>query len=890
MPPETLSHYNILGELGRGGMGVVYKAADTKLDRTVALKVLPPHALTSEDDRSRFYREARSAAALHHPNIATVFEIDEEDGQPFIAIEFVDGQSLHERIAAGPLPLKDAVSIAAQIAEGLKVAHAANIVHRDIKSANVMLTGEGKAKILDFGLAQTAASTKLTQMGSTLGTVAYMSPQQARGEEVDHRTDLWSLGAVLYEMIAGKPPFPGDFEQAVVYSILHDEPKPLTAIRTGVPMGLEWIVSKLLSKDPENRYQSAADLLVDLRTVDLSAPGMSRIAPNQTVPTGELPSSQSETQKESSPSWIRTVFALVLGAAIATVLWLLLPAEEMPVERSVKRFEVSLPTRGSLSGLDISPDGSRIVYADLDNTVDNVHVLDLSTGTNRTVGGSAGTIIVSVSPDNQWVLLTKDLSIHRVSLSGGEPLPVVSTSEGTPRANWGPGDWIIYEEQQAIWKASTSGRSAEPLTRKDTAAGEVDHDWPQMLPDNKTIVATIEYLSEPAEIGFWDFETGEKKGQIAFPGYRVKYLQTGHLLFVLGGATGQLVAVPFDVGSLTVTGSPIPVMTGVSTLIAATSNGGTLVTGGEQGSEIRTPNATRLVVVTFPSTVKPLDFEPETFRNFELSPDGRKLAAEITGVRTFNGGLAATGNDVSVLDLERGTRIQLTFGDSGRDPTWVNNDTVAYIDRAPIGPAKVFARAADGSGPPTELFNVNANIFDLAISPTGSHVAYVLGETNIGLTRLIVRDMHSGETVDLSGDEEANIRNPTFSPDGRYLAYQNGQFTAIRDIRGSGVPVHVDQASLARWSKDGTGLYTIGELGNVSRNGILKGSPPTVMPSVPVAFGIGRTGHFDIFPDARSGIFNPFTIDAQTGAATSSLTADTTVTVLVTVNWLETLR
>jgi serine/threonine protein kinase len=225
-PGTIISHYRVVGQLGQGGMGIVYKAEDTKLDRTVALKLLPPHALASEDDRARFYREARAAAALNHPNIAHVYEIDESDVEgegkrPFIAMEYIDGESLAERIAKGPLPLQDAISIAAQVADGLKAAHEKDIVHRDVKSGNIMLTSAGVPKILDFGLAKTAASTKLTQMGSTLGTVAYMSPEQARGEEVDRRSDVWSLGVILYEMVSGRMPFLGDYEQATIYGILN---------------------------------------------------------------------------------------------------------------------------------------------------------------------------------------------------------------------------------------------------------------------------------------------------------------------------------------------------------------------------------------------------------------------------------------------------------------------------------------------------------------------------------------------------------------------------------------------------------------------------------------------------------------------------------------------
>ncbi|MDA0875519.1 MAG: serine/threonine-protein kinase, partial [Bacteroidetes bacterium] len=240
MTRTTLGSYRILEELGRGGMGIVYRAEDTKLERTVALKVLPAAALASQEDRARFYREAKAAAALNHPNIAQIYQIDEavpegsptDDVRPYIAMEFIEGGTLEDQIKAAPLKLDVAVRIATQVAEALKAAHAKQIVHRDIKSANIMLTKDGQAKVLDFGLAQTSHSTKLTRMGSTLGTVAYMSPEQARGEEVDGRTDLYSLGTVLYEMIAGKLPFGGEYEQAVVYSILNADPEPLTALRT----------------------------------------------------------------------------------------------------------------------------------------------------------------------------------------------------------------------------------------------------------------------------------------------------------------------------------------------------------------------------------------------------------------------------------------------------------------------------------------------------------------------------------------------------------------------------------------------------------------------------------------------------------------------------------
>jgi serine/threonine protein kinase/tetratricopeptide (TPR) repeat protein len=266
---QTISHYKVLEKLGEGGMGVVYKAEDTKLKRTVALKFLSPQALGTEDEKARFMHEAQAAAALNHPNICTVHEIDETEGQPFIAMEHVEGRSLKDLIEAGPLKLEESRALAMQISEGIHEAHRRRVVHRDIKPANIMITDEGRVKIMDFGLAKSPGRTQLTREGTTVGTVAYMSPEQTRGEGVDHRTDIWSLGVILYEMISGQPPFKGDHEQAVIYSIVNEEPKPLTGLRTGVPIELERIVRKAMAKKPEDRYQHADELTVDLRSLTL---------------------------------------------------------------------------------------------------------------------------------------------------------------------------------------------------------------------------------------------------------------------------------------------------------------------------------------------------------------------------------------------------------------------------------------------------------------------------------------------------------------------------------------------------------------------------------------------------------------------------------------------
>ena len=264
---KTISHYRILEKLGQGGMGVVYKAEDITLGRTVALKFLPSELTRDADAKARFTREAKAAAALNNPNICTIYEVGEHDGQSFIAMELVEGQSLKDRIEAGPLPLDDAISFAIQAGEGLGEAHEKGIIHRDIKPGNIMLTSRGQAKILDFGLARLGGDTKLTKTDTTLGTVAYMSPEQASGKEVDRRTDIWSLGVVLYEMITGQRPFAGEYEAAVVHSILNDAIEPVTARRSNVPMELERIVGKALAKNPSERYPHVEDMLVDLRAL-----------------------------------------------------------------------------------------------------------------------------------------------------------------------------------------------------------------------------------------------------------------------------------------------------------------------------------------------------------------------------------------------------------------------------------------------------------------------------------------------------------------------------------------------------------------------------------------------------------------------------------------------
>ena len=354
---HVISHYRLLEKLGEGGMGVVYKALDTNLNRTVALKFLAPRLTQDPEAKKRFRREAEAAAAVDHPNICTVHEIAEVDGQIFIAMAYIEGQSLDKKIGGSPLPLDQAFDIAAQTAQGLQAAHEKGVVHRDIKSANILLTTSGQVKIVDFGLAQLANPDQLTKTGSTLGTPAYMSPEQARWEKVDRRTDIWSLGVVLYEMVGGRLPFRGEVQQAMMHSILHADPDPLTGLRTGVPIELDYLIDKALAKERDERYQHVDEVLVDLRELQKEQPsGIERL---RTTPGTARPRPRGQ-RKKPTKAWVGAAAAVVM-AITAAVFWNFGPTTtEPPLEPMRPVPLTTYPGAEMLASF--SPDGNQVAF------------------------------------------------------------------------------------------------------------------------------------------------------------------------------------------------------------------------------------------------------------------------------------------------------------------------------------------------------------------------------------------------------------------------------------------------------------------------------------------------------------------------------------------------
>ena len=414
---QTISHYKILDKLGEGGMGVVYKAEDTNLKREVAIKFLPRQIAANEEEGKRFKIEAQAAAALNHANIATIYNIEEVDDEMFIVMEYIKGQELKDKIEAGPIPIYDTLNLAIQIAQGLQAAHEEGVVHRDIKSANIMLTLKGSVKIMDFGLAKISGKTKLTKEGTTLGTVAYMSPEQARGDEVDHRSDIFSLGVLLYEMLTGQLPFKGDYDPAITYSVMNEDPEPITALRTGIPMEFERIVNKCLQKEPSARYQGANELLVDLHKLKKEAE------------TKELISKSTvETSQPKAPKPTYLVLATI-GLTILTLVLGYLIFGRGP-KGSVLRL---INPRQLTSGIGVethptwSPDGGLLAYtAWLGGVNSDIWVIQLGGGqpVNRTQDHAGLVLFPSWSPDGTQIAFWSDRDgdgFYVMPAVGGKP-------------------------------------------------------------------------------------------------------------------------------------------------------------------------------------------------------------------------------------------------------------------------------------------------------------------------------------------------------------------------------------------------------------------------------------------------------------------------------------
>jgi len=882
----TLSHYRILDELGRGGMGIVYKAEDTKLDRTVAIKVLPAAALSNEDDRARFYREAKAAAALNHPHIAAVYEIDEavpegspsEDLRPFIAMEFIEGGTLEDRIKQGPLKLEEALRLGIQIAEALKAAHAKSIVHRDIKSANIMLTENGQAKVLDFGLAQTTASTKLTRMGSTLGTVAFMSPEQARGEEVDGRTDLYSLGAVLYEMVSGRAPFGGEYEQAVVYSILNAEPEPLTALRTGVPMELERITNKLLAKEANRRYQTGADLIVDLEAVPKSPSGVSTSSYSTISPAVAMPA--------TSPTWQQRFFWGVVAAAVLTGLVIgvfgagMTEAEEAVA--TLHRVEISLSGYDDVRFPRMSPDGKYLAFRamDLDDR-EGLFLRDMSTGNIRHIDNSqaAGLWEYDFSPQGGHIAFSEGLNggVFTVVVPNG--IPERRTDFGR-FAYWQDEDNIIANDDRrggggSIYNLDLSTNEMTPIP---VHGSEMEEGYGFIV---KTHVpgsdrafghqlarSTNAIVGGDFKVFTVDLSSGELEMTEPFV-LNPEYVKGGFLTYQLRGDDGELVVRPIDERTGQFTGQPRTVLDeGVElnwSRYAVSPRGDLLYTssqgliGVEQTMWVvdMSNRSTEQIGLTLPVGAVP--------REPRFSSDENQIAFS---------GVGPSGSNIYLYDRREDLQHQLTFDDLSRGPLFTSDDSELFFSLLEDTTLHVVSLpTTPGSG--AELKSVIENAIQAEISPDGKWMASVSLDPKKRDTILLLIDLET-DLVVWADSSEDRVWSPSFSPDSRFVAFgttidQQSQYV-IRPVSGSArYPLtSIQQADdKIRWLESGGYLYYEVDAG-IGRIPVrtqptfnILGDPELILP-------LGNRRGWDIGSDGNTIVVVTANVDVQETSLTES--------------------
>jgi len=796
---EIASRYEVIEELGRGGMGVVYKAKDTKLKRTVALKFLSPELTRDSEAKERFIHEAQTASVLDHPNICTVHEIDEDEGQMFISMAYIEGESLREKVKAGPLKLQEALDIAVQVTEGLHEAHEKGIVHRDIKSANIMVTDKGQAKIMDFGVAKLVGQTKFTRTGATMGTAAYMSPEQSRGEKVDHRTDIWSLGVVLYEMVIGQLPFRGDHEQAMMYSILNEEPEPMTGMRTGVPMELERIVNKALTKDPAARYQHTDDMLVDLR---LLKDNITAFLKSPMVRASGLSMPQPKPWKRVVPWGVAAVMAVI--AVLAAWQWM---RSTSAPKADISRFALAIPSNQRFvsvtgQGIALSPDGKCLVYTGQGEVGRQLFVRKMDQLKANPIPGTEGAYMPFFSHDSQWVGFISSGKMKKVALRGGPSLTICDAPPSPAGASWSQEEIIVFGSYiNGLFQVSSSGGVPQEFTELDVENNVTSHRWPEILPGGRAVLFTIWTSNlEDACIGLASLDTGEVNLLLEGGTYPC-YASTGHIVY--GGADGSLLAVPFDRRRFGVTGAVISLLDNIDVKsggpanFAISDNGSLVYLSGSSFNQL-------IVMVDRQGVEQTLTKEEHGFRAPRISPDGESVAVEIRDQSMM---------DIWIYKLMHGPLTRLTFEGDNLYSVWDPDGQRVVFSSERTGSYDLYWKKADGSSAAEPLLTAEYNQYETCFSPDGKMLAYRETHPTTGMDIWI---------LSLEGEREPRPflntsyeeRTPMISPDGRWIAYtsnESGQneiyVRTFPDAGGGRWQVSNGGGTEPLWSKDGQELF-----------------------------------------------------------------------------------
>ncbi|HVS88108.1 MAG TPA: protein kinase [Candidatus Acidoferrum sp.] len=761
---SKLGPYEIVAPLGAGGMGEVYRARDTRLDRTVAIKVLPQHLADTPEARQRFEREARAVSALNHPHICTLHDVGSQDGTEYLVMEYLEGATLAARLEKGPLPLAQVLQYGIQIADALDKAHRSSIVHRDLKPGNIMLTKSG-AKLLDFGLAKavvplasgvtlTAAVTRttpVTQQGTIVGTFQYMSPEQVEGKEVDGRSDIFSFGAVLYEMVTGRRAFPGKSQLSVASAILEKEPEPISALQPMTPPALERTVKRCLAKEPDDRWQTARDLELELKWI---AEGGSQVTSAPTAAAKGI-----RARWRGALLW--GVVSLFLAAITGLAIWNLKPSPPRPVSR----FVIALPPGQRLAKLDqpamaLSPDGNHLAYVAIQGGTQQLYLRAMDSLEASPLPGTEGASEPFFSPDDQWLGFFAGGKLKKVSVSGGAAL-TLGDAANPQGASWGSQGIIAFAPTQTspLQQVSEAGGAPQPLTRLEK--GEVAHRWPEFLPGGKAVLfaaSTAGFNWANAPVAVQSVGTGERRNLIA-GGTQPRYVASGHLIYAQGGS---LTAVPFDPQRLAITGAAVPV---VESVLQSRISGAAQYSFSATGSLVYVPGGvqadqSRLAWVSRTGAEQPVAAPARAYLFPRLSPDGRRVAVAIEEQEA----------QIWLYDLSRETLTRFTFeGNANLNPAWTPDGKRIAFQSIREGAPNIFWQLADGSGGLERLTTSEQTHVPVSWSPDGQLLAFIEVNRTTGWDIWVLR----------LGDRKAqpflrtlfNESAPRFSPDGRWLAY-----------------------------------------------------------------------------------------------------------------------
>ena len=841
-----LGPYEILSPIGAGGMGEVYKARDTRLDRTVAIKILPPGVAADHERRARFEREAKTVAALSHPHICPLFDIGDHGGAMFLVMEHLAGETLAERLRKGPLPLDQALAIATQIAEGLAAAHRQGVIHRDLKPGNVMLTkagagstGSPQAKLLDFGLAKLraagaplAASVTMsvptqepaTSAGTILGTVPYMAPEQLEGKDADARSDIFSFGAVLYEMLTGKRAFEGGSHASLIAAILEHDPTPLSSVLPVTPPALDRLVRKCLQKDPDRRWQTASDVADELRWL-ASESGIA-------ASVGARPPRRARRWTLLAAGLGFLVLAAV-GVTGGLILWRNAGERtaSRPVRASILLAASELTLETLPGGIALSPDGQTLVFVGSQpNEPSRLWMRRLDDDEPVPLKETDGASLPFFSFDGQEVAYLRGGALYRLPLNGGTPQPICAAVE-FQGGTWGRDGTIVYAGGYAkpgLWAVPEQGGTPRRIdkTPKSDAAGW--YAFPDLLPDGKTVL-----FSNENSINVWSPATGVKR---VMDGGRCRYLATGHLLYEAGEALRE---VSFDASRLAPSGRPRTVIqktrTGLSTIMWAVSEDVLVYAPPYTGIN-------RLVWKERDGKPTALPLKERGYTNPAISrQDGHRLVVSVLGPS----GLMTGSTDREPLQ-------PLVPGQFGSMPsfTW-DGKWVLYTGKDAHGWYNIFRAAADGSGNPQQLTQGSDSKGVATASPDGRVLLLHIAERDGKGLHLWEKPLESPESAlrPLVMNASINVEGyGRFSPDGRQVAYVSDSQVWVREYpAGRAQQISSDGGIWPVWNPRGNEVFYQAKTGIMSVT-FVNGSAQPAVQLFPLAPGANR-GCYDVSPD-----------------------------------------